>query len=152
MVEKKIIKKRVHKKHKMTSGGRNLAILGVVSILIALTTTGVSLAIYHNSGDIYLDRSRPGFMPDEEEIGEVEEKVEEEYDFAKKGSVTREGLGEYIENLDEMIKAIDSYEKPFGPEVLSDEHLGIVEKTVPDGVGERPADEAMDNIESETER
>lgn len=118
---------------KIGKGGRNLAILGVGSIMIAMMTTGVSLAIYHNSGDIYIDRSRPGFLPDEEEIGEEEEKVEEVYDFAKNGSVTAEGLEEYLKNLGLEIDAVDSYEKPFGSEVLSDEHLGITEKAEPTG-------------------
>ena len=45
----------------MTKGGWNLVILGAASILIALVTTGVSLAIYKFSGDIYLDRSAPDF-------------------------------------------------------------------------------------------
>ena len=54
----------------MSSGGRKLIILGIASALIALATTGISLAIYHNSGDIYLDRSRPGFLPDEDEKGD----------------------------------------------------------------------------------
>ena len=144
--------RRVHKKRKMTSGGRNLAILGILSVVVALASTGVSLAIYHNSGDIYLDRSRPGFLPDEDEIGEEEERTEEEYDFAKKGSLTKEGLEEYLENMDAMMKAVDSYEKPFGPEVLSDEHLGILEKVAPDGVGENPMDETVNSIEVEPER
>ena len=52
---------------KMEPGGRNLVLLGVLATLIAVITTGVSLMLYHNSGDIYLDRSRPGFLPDEEE-------------------------------------------------------------------------------------
>ena len=43
----------------MTRGSRNLLILGLGSILIAGGTTSVSLAIYRNTGDIYLDRSRP---------------------------------------------------------------------------------------------
>ena len=47
---------------KRTRGARNLMIMGVAAILVALATTGVSMAIYHNSGDIYLDRSRPGFL------------------------------------------------------------------------------------------
>ena len=37
---------------KVEKGSRNLIILGIASMLIALSTTGVSLAIYHNSGDI----------------------------------------------------------------------------------------------------
>ena len=55
-------------KFQIREGSRNLLLLGLVSIVVALMTTGVSLAVYHNSGDIYLDRSRPGFLPDDEEV------------------------------------------------------------------------------------
>lgn len=113
---------------KMERGGRNLVVLGVVSTLIALTTTSVSLAIYHNSGDIYLDRSRPGFLPDEEEIEDESDKEEEkEYDFGRDGSVTKEGLGVFIENLQKEIDAVDSYKKPFSEEVLLNSRFGIPE-------------------------
>lgn len=111
-------------KRKLTHGGKNLVILGVASTAIALITTGVSLVIYHNSGDIYLDRSRPGYLPDEEEIEEESEK-EEEYNFEKSGKLTVEVIEEYLEKLDVEIRAIDSYDKPFDEEVLSDERLGI---------------------------
>lgn len=114
---------------KRTSGGRNLIIMGVFSILIAVLTTGVSLLIYHNSGDIYLDRSRPGFLPDEEEIEEKEEKKEEEYTFQKSGAITTEILEEYLKEMETEVRAIDSYEKPFDASVLSDEHLGILDNT-----------------------
>ena len=60
----------MQEKKKIPRGGWNLIIMGLISIVIATATTGISLAIYHNSGDIYLDRSRPGFLPDEEEIEE----------------------------------------------------------------------------------
>ena len=73
-------------KKKLNRGGRNLIILGVAAVLIAAITSGVSLVIYHNSGDIYLDRSRPGFLPDEEEI-EEETEDEEEYSFNKTGPI-----------------------------------------------------------------
>jgi len=113
---------------KMMSGGRNLLLLGILSVLIACATTGVSLAIYHNSGDIYLDRSRPGYLPDEEEIEQEDEvKQDEVYDFSKTGTVTVEGLTEYLDRLAEEMKAIDAYADPFGAEVLSDEHFGIPE-------------------------
>ena len=111
---------------KLEKGGRNLVLLGIISVLIALTTTGVSLAIYHKSGDIYLDRSRPGFLPDEKEIeDETENEEEKEYDFARDGKLTKEDMDEFLSNLKEEIKAIDEYKKPFGEEVLSDKHLGI---------------------------
>ncbi len=109
---------------KMNRGGRNLVILGVVSTILAIVTTGVSLVIYHNSGDIYLDRSRPGFLPDEKEI-EEEEGKKEDYVFEKSGKITMDTIEEYIEELQKEIRNIDSYEDPFGGDALSDEKLGI---------------------------
>ena len=111
-------------KKKRAKGGTNLVILGVASILLAATTTGISLAIYHNSGDIYIDRSRPGYLPDEEEI-EDEEGKELEYRLDRTGKMNIEIVEEYLENLGFEVKAIDTYEKPFNQEVLTDEHLGI---------------------------
>ncbi len=127
---------------KLERGGRNLVILGVASVLIALMTTGVSLAIYHNSGDIYLDRSRPGFLPDEEEIeNESEKEVEKEYDFARDGKLTQEDLDEFVQNLKDEITTIDDYKKPFGEEVLSDGHLGIpAEETIDENKEENGAE------------
>ena len=109
---------------KKIKGGTNLVILGVASVLIAATTTGISLAIYHNSGDIYIDRSRPGYLPDEEEI-EDEEGKELEYRLDRTGKMNIGLVEEYLENLGFEVKAIDTYEKPFNQEVLTDEHLGI---------------------------
>ena len=110
----------------MTSGGRNLVILGVASAVIAITTTGISLMIYHNSGDIYLDRSRPGFLPDEEEISGDD--TEEEYVFDKNGTVTKETLEEYLKHLNEEVDALELYANPFAEEMLSDSKLGIPEE------------------------
>ncbi len=111
------------KKKKMVHGGRNLVMLGVISTILAIITTGVSLLIYHNSGDIYLDRSRPGYLPDEEEI--EQEGEEEEYSLEKSGKLTIEIIEEYLEKLRTDVKAIDAYEKPFDEDVISDERLGI---------------------------
>lgn len=111
-------------KKRLTHGGWNLIILGIASTLIAIVTTSVSLLIYHNSGDIYLDRSRPGYLPDEEEIEEEGEK-EEEYVFEKSGKLTTDMIEEYLKKLDIEVRAIDAYEKPFDEDVLSDERLGI---------------------------
>lgn len=122
-------------------GARNLVVMGLVAILIALTTTGVSLAIYHNSGDIYLDRSRPGFLPDEEEIEEESGNTDEEYNFSKSGVLTKEVVEEYLKNLETEKEAVDAYEKPFDGQVLSDKHLGIAEDggSVDGATGEIPA-------------
>ena len=107
----------------MTNGGRNLMILGAISIVAALCTAGVSLAVYHSSGDIYLDRSRPGYLPDEEEVGE--EVPEEDYEFSKSGVVTKDVLDEYVQALEGEVKVMDLYENPFNEDALSDERLGL---------------------------
>ena len=111
-------------KKRISHGGKNLVLLGIGSILIALLTTGVSLAIYHNSGDIYLDRSRPGFLPDEEEI-EEEEDEEKEYDFSKSGPLTVDQIEEYLKTLRTDVDTMDTEKNPYGAKVLSDESLGI---------------------------
>ena len=109
----------------MTRGGKNLILLGVLSILIALMTTTISLLVYHNSGDIYLDRSRPGFLPDEEEITKEEEKKEkeEEYTFQRSGKITAEVLEEYLEKISAEVKGIEG--EVFSAEALD---LGIPEE------------------------
>lgn len=133
------------KKIKTQSGARNLVLLGLASILIAVMTTSVALAIYHNSGDIYLDRSRPGYLPDEQEIEKDEDKKDdvEEYDFSRDGVVDEAGLGEFLKHLNEEVKAIDEFEKPFSSEVLTDDYLGIpVEKKTEDVTPEEVTEEA----------
>ena len=114
----------MQEKKKIPRGGWNLIIMGLISIVIATATTGISLAIYHNSGDIYLDRSRPGFLPDEEEIEEDEVK-EEDYSFDKNGPLTIEQIEEYIKMLKVEVDMIDNEKEPFFSFSLSDTTLGI---------------------------
>lgn len=101
---------------------KNLLILGVLSVSIALVTTIVSLVIYHNSGDIYLDRSRPGFLPSEEE---VEKKPESTYSFSSTGNIDAPILNDYIDHYEQAVEVIDDLESPFSAKPLSDESLGI---------------------------
>lgn len=109
----------------LTPGGRNLMILAVIAIVVSLGLTTASLAIYHYTGDIYLDRSRPGYLPDTEEI-EIEEETEEGvYSFEKSGVVTKEVLDEYLKKLQIEIDALDEYQDPFNDESLSNEHFGL---------------------------
>lgn len=112
----------------LSRGGRNLILLGVGATLIATLTTTTGLAIYHLSGDIYLDRSRPGYMPDEAEVEEENESKPEAYNFEKTGPLTDADLEEYLKHLTEEINAVDSYQKPFDASALTDERLGIPEE------------------------
>ena len=104
------------------AGSRNLLILGVITVGIAILTTTVSLIIYHNSGDIYLDRSRPGFLPDE---SEVRPQPEENYSFSSTGTITENDINDYIKHYEEEVDMIDDLESPFSETPLSDSALGI---------------------------
>ena len=124
-VEDKVSDEKKQKK-KLNKGGWNLVILGIIAVVVAVITSGVSLLIYHNSGDIYLDRSRPGFLPDEEEIEEENNgDDEEEFKFDKTGPIDLTVLEKYLEELQAEVDAVNAYEKPFEEKVLSDESFGI---------------------------
>lgn len=104
-------------------GQYNLLILGIISIAIALATTAISVILYHRSGDIYLDRSRPGFLPDEEEV--EKSTPASTYHFSDNGPIDANTLHEYIEHFEEALDSIDELADPFSAEPLSDESLGI---------------------------
>lgn len=111
-------------KPQIPEGGRNLVLLGVIAVVITLITTFISLKIYHDSGDIYLDRSRPGFLPEKEEV-ETTEKTDD-YAFSDSGKLTPEVLDEYLENLKKEIDRADNFSAdPFGVTPLSDVTLGF---------------------------
>lgn len=109
----------------MTSrGGRNLIILGVGSLLITAATTITSLTLYRVSGDIYLDRSRPGYLPDEDEVVENTE-TNTNYTFPDSGALTHDALSEYLDELKKVDDRLDVFPDPYAPSPLSDKSLGI---------------------------
>ncbi|MBR2996973.1 hypothetical protein IKF33_00835 [Candidatus Saccharibacteria bacterium] len=112
---------------KFSFGARNLWILGVGATVLAIITTSVSILIYHNSGDIYLDRSRPGFLPDEEEA--VGDKTENsDYKFSEMGEVDEATLDEYLKEIKKIEDNVKSISNPYPAGALSDKSLGIPEK------------------------
>ena len=116
---------QVAKEEQSNKGARNLIILLSIAIFIALSLTTVSLAVYHYSGDIYLDRSRPGYLPDTEEVETEEDAEEGDYKFEKSGAITKEVLDEYLKKLNIEVEALDQYQNPFNDEALSNEHFGL---------------------------
>ena len=108
----------------MTRGSRNLVILCVGAIVLAGITTSISLATYRISGDIYLDRSRPGYLPDEVEVSE-EDPAESSFTFSESGSLTKEELDEYLKALKTVDERLNDYPDAYSPTPLSDESLGI---------------------------
>ena len=111
----------------MSFGARNLWILGIGATVLAILTTSISILIYHNSGDIYLDRSRPGFLPDEEEA-EIDKVESGEYKFSEMGEVDGATLDEYLKELGKIEEEVKEVSNPYPAGALSDKSLGIPEK------------------------
>ena len=109
---------------KMSSGGRNLMRLGLIATIITILTTSISLVIYHNSGDIYLDRSRPGFLPEKHEV-EHDDQSEKPYSFPESGNLDSKTLEEFRENFKKTLKDIKNLKDPFSAENLSDDFVGL---------------------------
>lgn len=103
-------------------GGRNLMILGLIAGILAVATTAISLIIYRVTGDIYLDRSRPGFISEDEKN---EEKYEAKEKISTDGEVTKETIDEYLKQLDSVRGRIDSLSGTFDPDPLNDDALSI---------------------------
>lgn len=108
----------------MTHGSRNLITLGIGALAFAGITTSVSLAIYKASGDIYLDRSRPGYLPDEVEVTE-EKQDDTNFVFSDSGTLTTQDLDDYLEALKTINERLNNYPDAYAPAPLSDESLGI---------------------------
>lgn len=107
-----------------TRGGRNLAILGIGALLFTVITTTISLTIYRTSGDIYLDRSRPGYLPDEDEAT-AEPAGNPNYSYPDNGPLDKTELEQYLDELQAVNSRLDDFTDPFAPGPLSDESLGI---------------------------
>ncbi len=107
---------------KTIHGGRNLILMALLAISIALISTSISLAIYRGTGDIYLDRSRPGFISDDEKHN-VEDDGKE--NFKAEGGVTKKDIEEYLSTLDLVDKRIRDASESFSEDPISDETLGI---------------------------
>ena len=109
---------------KMSRGSFNLMVLGAGAVAFATATTLISLKIYHDSGDIYLDRSRPGYLPDEEEAAEQTENTSG-FVFSDTGEINADELQEYLKELQNLNQRIEGLANPYSPAPLSDESLGI---------------------------
>ncbi len=106
---------------KLVHGGRNLAILGFGAVLIAIITTSISLYFY-SKGDIYIDRSRPGYISEDEKHNDADDEKES---YSNEGIITEKALDEYLQDLDNVSERIEASQNDFGPDPLSDDNLMI---------------------------
>jgi len=109
--------------HFTSRGGKALIRLGIISTIIAVATTGLSLYFYHASGDIYIDRSRPGFLPEKHESEQFDNNSS--YHFSEDGDISSQQIEEYLENLRPIVNTINKTKKPFSKDSLSDKSLGV---------------------------
>lgn len=107
-------------------GGRNLALLGLAAVVVAVVASAISLSIYHATGDIYLDRSRPGFISEGEEDNDSKDR-DKTYVFSQEGAINEDVLDEYLKELEKVEKEIVDASDAFSGDALSDEALGIKE-------------------------
>ncbi len=103
-------------------GRRNLVILGFGALTIAVISTAVSLQIYRATGDIYLDRSRPGYISEGEKHNEKDDYKDI---FSEEGAITAEVVDDYLKKLDGIIEQIDNASGDFSLDAISDDTLGI---------------------------
>ncbi len=128
-------------------GGRNLMILGIGATVIALISTTVSLLIYRGTGDIYLDRSRPGYIAEDEKHDDDEEGDE---DFSSEGEITQDVLDGYLEEINSISDRIRARENSFAADQLSDDALGIYTRSDEDSAENDAAEDADNSNDSET--
>lgn len=110
------------KDDKPIHGGRNLMILGFSAAVIALLSTAASLQIYRSTGDIYLDRSRPGYISEGEKHSEEDDQKEK---FSNEGEINDKAIDEYLKELEKVSGRINEASDDFSSEALTDESLGI---------------------------
>lgn len=105
-------------------GRHNLIILGASAISIAIVTSAIELWIYRSSGDIYLDRSRPGYLPDIDEAKEDADNSSS-YTYPENGALDADELQKYLDAFKGAGEHLDKIDNPYSPDSLSDESLGI---------------------------
>jgi flagellar basal body-associated protein FliL len=100
---------------------KKLFIMILITIAISILSTVISLLIYKLSGDIYIDRSRPGFISEKEK--DEPKEPDNAYSFPLEGEITRYDLDDFYEKLSGV--TADMYVDAFSPDALSDDVLGI---------------------------
>ena len=118
---------KIKKKTQKEGTNINLGILAVAAALIALITTSISLYIYKATGDIYIDRSRPGYISKEEEgkVSDDGSKKTSVYEFSSEGDINQKKHKKYLEKFESIQTKTQDPDSDFNETPLSDESLGI---------------------------
>ena len=102
-------------------GTRRLMILIVITVFVALSLVGISLALYVSSGASQLDLSRPGYNSVRDQAASKEDDIDE---YSSVGSINENSLKEFrtlFQKQSDKIKTIDA----FSGDPLGETALGI---------------------------
>lgn len=95
-----------------------LSLLLIITIIIAVTLTVVSVAIYNSSGAAQLDLSRPGYRSVSDQV----ERTDTIDTYSATGSVNKDTIEEFMKIYDSQAskaKKVDAFNgDPLNPEVL----------------------------------
>lgn len=95
-----------------------ITLLLIITVIIAITLTTISVAMYNSSGAAQLDLSRPGYRSVSDKV-EKSDKIDV---YSASGVVTKESIEEFMKLYDEQAskaKAVDAFNgDPLNPEVL----------------------------------
>jgi hypothetical protein len=95
-------------------------LLVAATIVIALILVLISLRLYHTSGAVQLDLSRPEYQSIRSQTTDTSD-----YDgFASSGTIDRAALDEFRKLYGEQLKEVTTVDS-FGGDVLSDAALGL---------------------------
>ncbi len=117
-------------KEKWDKGQCNLVILGIGATIVTGITLTASLLVYRNSGDIYLDRSRPGYLPEEDEVEEVQNNTTK-FVYSDSGELDKAELDQYLEVMQAIVEKLEDSAQPYTEEPLSNKSLGLPTETTP---------------------
>jgi hypothetical protein len=105
-----------------TPNSKNLLVLAVCIFVIPFITVTASLIIYNLSGDKYLDRSRPGYMPEQAEATSDSSNAPS---FSDSGPIDHETLDHYLGDLDRLTRDLHPDEPFFSEAPLTNDSLGL---------------------------
>lgn len=95
-----------------------LSLLLIITIIVAITLTIISVAIYNSSGAAQLDLSRPGYRSVSDQV----ERADTINTYSSTGSVNKDTIQEFMDLYDSQAskaKKVDAFNgDPLNPEVL----------------------------------
>ncbi len=104
---------------------KNLVLLGLFSVFIAIVFASISIYLYHESGDIYLDCSLPGADCPNAHNNKNTTSRENSYTLPNFDKLDDKILDDYLKNLKKTTRKLTDANNSFNTEQLSDESLGF---------------------------